>query len=267
MAIIDSQFEENLERYAQLIIEAGCNLQSGQELFLSAPVQTSAFAQLLTRIAYEHGARHVTVEYYDEKISRMHYEYCELEVFETVPEWTALLNNSMVRKGAAVLSIISDDPEAMTGIDPTKAAAKARASRIGCKEFYDALNFGNNVWCIAGAASPIWAQKVFPGITDEEATQKLWDAIFTTARVYTDDPIAAWEDHRSSFAARIEQLNAHHFSSLHFSNASGTNFTVGLPKKHLWNGGGDTTKSGTTFFPNIPTEEIFTSPDRLQADG
>lgn len=267
MAIIDPEHEANLERYARLIIEAGCNLQQGQELFLSTSVQTSAFAQLVTRIAYEHGARHVTVEYYDEKITRMHYDNCPLELFEVTPEWTALLNNSMARRGAAILSISSDDPEAMTGIDPAKAAARTRASRNACKEFYDALEFGNNVWCIAGAASPAWAQKVFPDDPEDRAIQKLWDAIFTTARVYTDDPVAAWEKHRLSFAARIKQLNAQRFSALHYSNALGTDFTVGLPEKHLWSGGGDTTQSGTPFFPNIPTEEIFTSPDRRQAEG
>ncbi|MEG0324734.1 MAG: aminopeptidase, partial [Raoultibacter sp.] len=241
MATIDPQFEANLERYAHLIIEAGCNLQPGQELFLNVPVQTTHFTQLLTRVAYECGAGHVTIEYYDEKISRMHYDYCGLEVFETVPEWSALLNNSMARKGAAVLSILSDDPEAMTGIDPAKAVAKTRAMRSACKEFYDAIDFGHNAWCIAGAASKAWAQKVFPEDSEDNAIQKLWDAIFTTARVYTDDPLTAWKNHRESFAARIKRLDTQHFDSLHYTNASGTDFTVGLPEKHIWKGGGDTT--------------------------
>ena len=261
------ELQTNLEKYARLIIDAGCNLQPGQELFLSSSVETADFARLVTRIAYERGARHVTVKYTDEKISRLHYDNCALEVFETMPEWAALLNNSMVREGAAILSIISDDPEAMTGIDPAKAVANARAAHAACREFYDALDFGRNVWCIAGAAAPAWARKVFPGMTDCEAVDKLWDAIFTTTRVYAENPLAAWEEHRASFAARTRLLNDQRFDALHYANAAGTDFTVGLTKKHLWNGGGDITVDKTPFFPNIPTEEIFTTPDRLRADG
>lgn len=262
-----TELDTNLEKYARLIVEAGCDVQQGQELFLTTSVETADFARLVTRIAYERGARHVTVRYIDEQISRMHYDNCPLEIFETMPEWAALLNNSMAREGAAILSIISEDPEAMTGIDPAKAVANARAAHVACKEFYDSLDFGRNVWCIAGAAAPAWARKVFPGVSDDEAVAKLWDAIFTTARVHADDPVAAWEAHRASFAARTKLLNEQRFDALHYRNGAGTDFTVGLPAKHLWNGGGDTTQSGTPFFPNIPTEEIFTTPDRLRADG
>lgn len=262
-----TELEANLEKYARLIVEAGCNLQPGQELFLTSSVETAAFARRITRIAYERGAKHVTVRYTDEQISRMHYDNCALEVFETMPAWAALLNNSMAREGAAILSIISDDPEVMTGIDPAKAVANARAAHAACKEFYDALDFGRNVWCIAGAASPAWARKVFPDESAPEAVEKLWNVIFATARVHADDPLAAWEAHRASFAARTRLLNEQRFDALRYRNAYGTDFTVGLPAHHLWNGGGDTTADGTPFFPNIPTEEIFTTPDRLRADG
>ena len=260
-------FESNLEKYARLIVESGCNVQQGQELFLTASVETADFARLVTRIAYERGARHVTVRYTDEQISRMHYDHCDLAVFETMPEWAAMLNNSMAREGAAILSIISEDPEIMTGIDPAKAVANARASHLACREFYDALDFGRNVWCIAGAASSAWARKVFPGVSESEAVAKLWDAIFTTARIGDADPVAAWEEHRKSFAARTKLLNEQRFDALRYRNGAGTDFTVGLTDKHLWNGGGDTTQGGTPFFPNIPTEEVFTTPDRLRADG
>lgn len=263
----NARFEAHLEAYARLIVEAGCNLQPGQELYLTSSVETAAFARRITRIAYKRGARHVTVRYTDEQISRMHYDNCAIEVFETMPEWAALLNNSMARDGAAILSIISDDPEAMTGIDPAKAVANARAAHAACKEFYDALDFGRNVWCIAGAASPAWARKVFPDAPEQEAVERLWEAIFTTARADADDPIAAWEAHRNSFAARTALLNEQRFCTLRYRNAQGTDLTVGLPAKHLWNGGGDTTVGETPFFPNIPTEEIFTTPDRLRANG
>jgi aminopeptidase len=256
-----------LIKYAQLIIRAGCNLQPGQELLLSASTDCVEFARLLTAEAYGQGARHVTVRFGDEKIARLHYENCALEVFEHFPEWQALLNNSMAREGAAVLSIISEDPLALTGIDQRKLVANARASHAACKEFYDGLDQGRVAWCIAGAAAPAWARHVFPTLPPEEATAALWEAIFTTTRVNTPDPIAAWQQHRASFNERKAWLNAQHFDALRYTNSLGTNLLVGLNARGVWQGGGDVTVGGTEFFPNMPTEEIFTTPNRLRAEG
>ena len=126
------------------------------------------------------------------------------------------------------------------------------------------------MWCIAGAASPKWAHNVFPDLPESTAVAKLWEAIFHTVRVNSDDPteaVAAWRAHRQSFAERCAWLNDQRFDALHYTNAHGTDITVGLPTGHLWNGGGDTTVDGAQFFPNMPTEEIFTTPDRLRAEG
>ncbi|MDR2587089.1 MAG: aminopeptidase [Coriobacteriales bacterium] len=260
-------FAARLTAYARLIIRAGCNLQPGQELLLSASTDCVEFARLLVAEAYQQGARHVTVRFGDEKIARLHYENCALEVFEHFPEWQALLNNSLAREGAAVLSIISEDPLALTGVDQRKLVANARASHEACKEFYDGIDQGRVVWCIAGAAAPAWAQHVFPTLSPEEATAKLWEAIFNTTRVNEPDPVAAWQEHRASFDARKAWLNAQHFDALHYTNSLGTDLTIGLNTKGLWQGGGDVTTAGTEFFPNMPTEEIFTTPDRLRAEG
>lgn len=263
-------FDARLRAYARLIVEAGCALRPGQDLFVRAALESAPLVRLVTQEAYAMGAHHVTVRFHDEAIERMHYDHCAMDVFENVPEWSALLNNSMARNGAAVLTIDSDDPEAMTGIDPRKLIARAQASHTACKEFYDALDFGRCVWCIVGAASPKWARKVFPGLPEAEAVAKLWNAIFTTVRLASDDAseaVAAWRAHRESFRERCAWLNEQRFDALHYTNAHGTNLTVGLPAKHIWNGGGDTTVDGVRFFPNMPTEEIFTTPDRLRAEG
>jgi aminopeptidase len=260
-------FEAKLEKYAQLIIRSGCNLKPGQDLLLSISIDNAHFARLLTEQAYLQGARQVTVRYGDEKISRLHYQYCALEVFENFPDWQALLNNSMARAGAAVLSITSSDPKALEGVDQSKLVAGARASHAACKEFYDYIDQGKLVWCIAGAAAPNWAKHVFPELSTEEATAKLWEAIFTTVRADKDDPVAAWEAHRASFNERKAWLNSQHFDRLHYTSGLGTDLTVGLNEKGLWQGGGDVTVDGTEFFPNMPTEEIFTTPNRLRADG
>ncbi|MDR1713724.1 MAG: aminopeptidase [Coriobacteriales bacterium] len=260
-------FAEQLQRYAELVIRSGCNLQPGQELLLSASTDCVEFARALTAAAYAAGARHVTVRFGDEGISRLHYEHAALEVFESFPEWLALLNNSMAEGGAAVLSLTSEDPLALKGVDQAKLVANARAAHAACKPFYDALDLGRTVWCIVGAASPAWAQHVFPNLGAEQATEQLWQAIFKTVRLDSDDPIAAWEAHRASFNERKAWLNAQHFDALHYFSSLGTDLTIGLNQQGLWQGGGDTLTNGRPFFPNMPTEEIFTTPDRLRADG
>lgn len=262
--------DERMRAYARLIVEAGCALEPGQDLFVRANIESAPLVRLITQEAYDLGAHHVTVRFSDETIERMHYDHCAMDVFENVPSWLAELNNSMARNGAAVLTIDSDDPEAMSGIDTRKLIARAQASHKACKEFYDALDFGRCVWCIVGGSSPAWARKVFPELPEHEAVERLWDAIFKTVRLEGADAAAAveaWNKHRDSFADRCAWLNAQRFDALHYTNAHGTDLTVGLTDKHLFNGGGDTTVDGVTFFPNMPTEEIFSTPDRLRAEG
>ncbi|MDR3052814.1 MAG: aminopeptidase [Coriobacteriales bacterium] len=260
-------FTNNLQKYAQLIIKSGCNLKAGQELFISISTECVEFARLLTAEAYAQGARHVTVKFHDEKIARLHYDNCPLEVFESVPEWAALLNNSMAREGAAILSVVSSDPYAMVGIDQAKPVASAVASHAACKEFYDALDLGRVVWCIVGAAAPAWARVVFPAVPVEQAVAQLWDAIFAATRVTAPDPVLAWEAHRASFNERKQWLNEQQFDALQYRNSRGTHLTIGLNARGIWQGGGDMTIDGTAFFPNMPTEELFTTPDRLRAEG
>ena len=201
MTFSDS-LSSDLKRYADLIINSGCNIQPGQELMISISTDCVGFARQLTASAYQRGARRVTVRFADEKISRLHYENCTLDVFQTFPEWQAMLNNSMAEQGAAVLNIISDDPHALTGIDQMKLVAGARAAHEACKPFYRAMDTGSLVWCIAGAAAPAWAAQVFPELPATEAAERLWQAIFQTVRLDSPDPHAAWEAHRQSFDAR-----------------------------------------------------------------
>ena len=262
--------EARLRAYARLIVEAGCALKPGQDLFVRAEISSAPLVRLITQEAYDLGAHQVTVRYHDEVVERMHYDHCPMDVFETMPEWSALLNNSMAQNGAAILSIDSDDPEAMTGVDPQKLRARAQASHTACKPFYEALDFGRCVWCIVGGAAPAWAKKVFPELPEDEAMDALWEAIFTTVRLTSDDPaeaIAAWRAHRESFVARSKWLNDQHFDALHYTNSYGTDLTLGMTDRHIFTGGGDTTVDGVQFFPNMPTEEIFTSPDRNRAEG
>lgn len=258
---------ERLEKYAELLIVKGCAFKEGQELFVRSPIQVAQFTRMVVACAYRHGARHVTVSWSDEAVSRLAYDNAPLEVFEATPSWQAELNNSMARNNAAVLTILSDDPQAMKGVDQRKVMARVVSNHEACKEFYDALDRGRCVWCIAGAASPVWASQVFPELDEAAATERLWEAILDTSRV-TDDPCRAWDEHRESFEERKAWLNAQQFSKLRYTASNGTDLTVGLIEGSHWEGGGQMGADGVTyFFPNIPTEEIFTSPDRLATEG
>jgi len=256
-----------LDKYAKLLVHSGCNLQKDQELFIVADLANVVLVRKLVKEAYEQGAKDVIVRYSDELTSRLHYEYKPIEAFEVFPEWQAILQNGIAKRGGAILFLTSEDPEAFNGIDQRKIAAFRKAAHEACKDWRDGMDLGKNVWCIAGAASPAWAKKVFPNLSEEDAVNKLWQAIFKTARVDVDDPIQAWEEHKASFAARKAWLNEQHFDALHYTNKLGTDLTIGLTPNSIWQGGGAETKNGTYFFPNIPTEEVYTSPDRSRAEG
>ena len=264
---MNGSIDAKLERYAALAVKTGCNLQPGQELYVSADVSQVQLVRHVVRCAYEAGASNVHVQWGDEVIGRMTYDYKPADAFSVFPEWRAMLLNGCAKRGAAALFITSEDPEAMAGIDQQKVMNWVVASNRACRDWRDGLDFGKNVWCIIGAASPAWARRVFPSLPEEEAIGKLWEAILHTARCDGTDPAAAWAAHEKSFHDRKVWLNGRHFDALHYSNALGTDITIGLTARHVWEGGGEVTVDGRFFIPNMPTEEIFTTPDRLRVDG
>ena len=259
--------EEKLQAFAHLLIHTGCALKQGQTLLMQAPLEAAPFVRMVAEEAWQAGAGEVIIDWEDEITARLRYLHAPMSVFETVPQWRQVLLNGSAREGAAYLFLEGDDPDGMKGIDPARFIARARANRRDCKEFYDGMDLGRNVWCIAGAATPAWAKKVFPGVPEAEAVEKLWDAILSTTRVTGDDPAQNWADHSAALQRRIKLLNEKQFDALHYTNAIGTDFTVGLNPHHIWAGGGAQLVDGTWYFPNMPTEEIFTSPNCDRAQG
>ncbi|MEG2429024.1 MAG: aminopeptidase, partial [Oscillospiraceae bacterium] len=134
-------------------------------------------------------------------------------------------------------------------------------------EFFDSLDKNLNSWNIVGVPSPEWAKKVFPNLNENDSIDALWNAIFKAVRIDTPNPILAWEEHKNSFAKKIALLNEYQFEKLHYKNSVGTDITIGLTKNHIWAGGGAELQNGNYYFPNMPTEEIFCSPNRNIADG
>ena len=199
--------QEILQNYARLLVRTGCALKPGQELLLTAPVEAAPFARLVAGEAWNAGAGDVIVEWADQPVSRLRYLHADAKAFESVPEWKRPLLNGAAERGAAILTLDGDDPDGMAGIDPARFTAWSRASHRDCKPFYGGMDLGRNVWCIAGAATPAWAKKVFPNLPESEATEKLWDAILYTARADGADPARAWADHSAAFRSRIKRLN------------------------------------------------------------
>lgn len=266
-AIAMKQLEPRLHLYAELLVRNGVAVQPNQEVVISAPVEAAPFARICVSEAYKAGAGHVTLIWSDDESSRLEYENCSVEQFRTMPEWKALRLNSLAEQGACFLWLEGVDPDALLGVDPAKPAAAILASRKQCKAYRHGLDFGENAWSIGGVPVVKWAKKVFPQLSDAEALYKLWLAILDTARVVDDDPESAWETHNATLVKSKRMLNEGHYCALHYTSENGTNLTIGLPAGHIWEGGASRSKGGVTFFPNIPTEEVFTSPDRAKADG
>lgn len=259
--------DARLDKYVELIVRSGLNLQPDQELFVSGDIAVAPLVRKVVARAYELGASEVTVHWTDEDVSRLHYDSKPLEMWKVFPDWLATLENGVAKRGAALLFLDSEDPFGMTGVDPRKFAERAKAAEEACKDWRRGMDFGLNVWCIVGAAAPRWASRVFPDLPVDEAVERLWDAIFATVHVDEDDPVAFWAQRKADFERRKAHLNGLRLDRLHYTNALGTDITVGLNGHGLWDGGGSTTQGGTFFFPNMPTEEVFTTPDRNRVDG
>lgn len=255
-----------LEKYAELLVKKGAALQKGQELVVTAAPEAYEFARIVVHAGYEAGAKHVTVIWDDQKIDAEDYKYVSKEWFETCPAWKVKQLNDLAEDGAALLFLESNDPDVFAGLDTKKIAAARKARNTQCKIWRRGMDFGYNTWCIGGVPALKWAEKVFPGIDSREAILKLWDAVLDVARI-GENPLKNWEEHNAELEAKKNKLNELHFDSLHYTSSNGTDFTVGLADKHLWDGGSGKTQGGVSFFPNVPTEEVFSVPDRTRAEG
>lgn len=258
---------KQIRRYAELVVRKGVAVRRGQELVVQAPVERADFVRVLADEAYRVGAGHVTVLWSDSELARMEYANMSVDYFATVPSWKREQMNSLAAAGAAFLFVDGSDPQALLGIDPSKPMTRSRAMNEQCDTYREGLDFGKNAWCIAGAPVAAWAHMVFPNVSDAEATLRLWEAILMAARADGPDPRSEWERHNATFEKNKRLLNGYAFDRLIYKSSNGTDFEVGLNDGHVWEGGAARTIDGTVFFPNMPTEEVFTSPDRLRANG
>lgn len=257
----------SLEKYARLIVKTGINLQKGQILVISAPVTCAAFAREVADIAFKEGAKDVVMNWRDDLFTRTRYLLAPEEVFEEFPEWRKEFFVSYARQGAAFLTLEDDDPEVMKGVNPERIMKDTKVRVEAVKEYRNRLMSNKNQWCIVAVPSAAWARMVFPELPEEEAVERLWQEILKTVKVDTEDPVAAWEEHKRNLKRSLDFLNQSCFKALHYKNSAGTDLMVELPEGHIWLGGADYTPENLEFIANMPTEEVFTLPKKTGVNG
>ncbi|SDP41295.1 aminopeptidase T. Metallo peptidase. MEROPS family M29 [Phyllobacterium sp. YR620] len=255
-----------LDRLAEVSVKIGLQLQPGQDLLITAPLAAVPLVRRITEHAYNAGAGLVTALYNDEETTLMRYRNAPDDSFDRSAGWLYEGMAKAFSENTARLAVAGDNPMLLSAEDPEKVA---RANRAQSRAYQPALEkiagFDIN-WNIVSYPNPSWARQVFPDQDPDVAVAMLADAIFAASRVDIEDPVSVWRDHNAALHRRTAWLNAHAFSALHFKGP-GTDLTVGLADEHEWHGGASVAKNGITCNPNIPTEEVFTTPHALRVDG
>ncbi len=261
-----SRRDAMLDRLGEVVVRIGLNLAVGQELVITAPLDAAGLVRRITEHAYKAGASLVTTFFTDEIAKRARFRYAPDAAFDTAASWLADGIAEAFRRNAARLAITGEDPALLSGEDPERIARANRANSVANQASLELItNFAIN-WNIIACATPAWARAMFPGEAEQDALDKLWDAIFAASRLDGEDPVAAWRAHDERLHARAAALDARRYAALHFQGP-GTDLSVGLADGHKWLGGSGTAANGITCIPNIPTEEVFTTPHRQRVEG
>lgn len=257
-----------IEKYANLAIKTGVNIKPGDYLMINASVENYDFARLLTKYAYEAGAKKVIVRFKDDELNRLHYLNQSNEALEEVPHYMVEELEWFKDKKAARIALYSPIPDVFSDVDSNKVLISNRANQkhLG---FYSDFMMGSNIkWLVISVPNVKWAKKVFPNLSDKEAYDKLFDAILETSRVTDDnDPIKEWNNHKNDLKNKCNKLNNYNFKKLRYKNSLGTDFFIELVDNHIWCGGEEFTKDNEAYEPNIPTEEVYTMPHKNGCNG
>lgn len=254
-----------MRSYAKLIVRVGANVQRGQEVRVFASLDQPEFIKMLAEECYKAGASRVTVDWNYPELTKLSARYMKLRDLSETREWEKARMQDMVDHLPVRIFIESEDPDGLRGINPKYFKAFAARIKIS-KPYRDAID-NKHQWCIAAVPGEAWAKKVHPELSKRAAVEQLWKDILYTARADGEDPIADWEEHNRDLKARSKYLNDLHLRELRYHSANGTDFKVGLIPTAEFHAGRDTTMQGVVYDPNMPTEEVFTSPDRRTAEG
>jgi aminopeptidase len=270
--VSQDQHQEYLRKYADAIVRVGLNLREGQRLIITnatargVPPAGRALVHAVTKAAYAAGARYVEALWGDEEMLRLRLQNAPADSFEEYPTWHSNAIMDFIKRGDALLSIYANDPDVYSGLDSERVGAMQKSHLHNYQEvgLYVSRNAIN--WCVVASGAPAWARKIFPDLPEDEAQAKLWQEIFESTRATEPDPVAAWQDHIRNLRKRADFMQAKKFSALHYKSKN-TDFTLGLPRGHKWISAQSLAENGVVFTANMPTEEIFTLPDRQRAEG
>ncbi len=259
-------FDDKLDNYAKLVVHVGLGLRPGQQLLLNTPLEAAPFVERVAEHAYAAGSPFVDAIWKHDPLARVRLQHAPKDTLSMISEWRGDSLTQNLARGGAVTSVYAADPDAFAGFDPESVTEMHQAIQRYTLEYSVKVMSNAINWTVVAAAVPAWAQRVFPAASADEATALLWDAIFKAVRADQPDPIAAWESHIANLAAWRTTLNEKRYRELAYSGP-GTDLRVGLPDGHVWLGGRGMTQSGHPFVPNLPTEEVFTLPDRERIEG
>ena len=255
-----------LDRLAEVAVRVGLNLAAGQDLVITAPMVALPLVRLIVAHAYKAGAGIVTPIFSDEEMTLSRYRHASDDSFDRAAGWLYEGMASAYGNNTARLAVVGDNPMLLANEDPAKVARVNKANSIASQPALQRIvNFDTN-WNIVAYPGAAWAKQMFPNDAEDVAVAKLADAIFAASRVDRDDAVPAWQAHNAILRGRTQWLNDHRFHALHYTGP-GTDLTVGLADGHDWQGGASTSKIGIVCNPNIPTEEVFTTPHAHRVDG
>jgi len=260
------EFEAHLDKLAEVAVRIGLGLAPGQEMVMTATLDAVPLARRITEQAYKAGATLVTTLFSDEESALLRFRHGPDASFDAAASWLYEGMAEAYRKGAARLAITGNDPSLLSREDPEKVSRVNRATSKAYRPALELITRHEINWTIVASASPAWAAAVFPDLPQDEALARLWEAIFAASRADQPDPVAAWKKHDANLHARADRLNEKRYSALHF-RGPGTDLRVGLADDHLWLGGGTTARNGRYCIPNMPTEEVFTTPHKDRVEG
>lgn len=260
------EFTKNLDRLAEVAVRIGLGLAEGQQLVMTATLDAVPLSRRITEHAYKAGAAVVTTLFGDEQSALARFRWGSDASFDAAPSWLYDGMAQAYRNGAARLAIAGSDPSLLSKEDPQKVSRVNRATSKAYRPALELITRQEINWTIVSSATPAWAAAVFPDLPQEEALARLWSAIFAASRVDGPDPMAAWKEHDANLHMRASRLNENRYSTLHF-RGPGTDLRVGLADGHLWLGGGSMAGNGRYCIPNIPTEEVFTTPHKDRVEG
>lgn len=264
--LASDEFAAMLDRLGEVAVRTGLNVLPGQQVILTAPLHAVPLVRRVTEHAYRAGASLVTTFYSDDQTTLARYQYGAEDTFDTAAGWLAKGMADGFREGAARMAITGGNPALLAGQKPDHVSRASKAASIVNRPAMEIItNFDIN-WCIVAAATPEWAQQVFPHLPPQQALEELWRAIFAVSRLTGADPVAEWAAHNAILHRRATFLNDARYAALHFTGP-GTDLTVGLADGHDWAAGAEKAGNGVVCNPNIPTEEVFTTPHRLKVEG